>query len=519
MRISASVLKDKLLGCWNGKNIGGVLGAPFECDIRTVHDVWGYQQEFNGNPPPNDDLDLQLVFLHAAEQYGDKINAHILEEYWLQFIVPNWSEYGNGKRNLRAGLPAPLSGGVHNPYKDSNGSWIRTELWACLAPGNPERAVRYAYEDAIIDHAHEGVYATAFCAAIESAAFVENDIHTLIDIALSYIPADCRVADAVRIVRKAYAEGKDWKQARIDLFQSHPGSFGMTFVPQADMPDDGLPLAQNGMDAPNSIGIITIGLLYGEGDFGKSICIANNCGEDTDCTAGTVGAICGIIYGNTAIPEAWAKPLDGVINTFCIDKTTGQFPIPKNIYELTDRVIACIPKMLNRDMYAFEAGGIAVETVQDLYCSPEYVYFKDIAGHGKSKKLPIQQLLKLAPYGVKYEFGTFGVIVDYMEEPFISVGEEKKIKLILWDANKYSVPSSWADVRIYADDGIALAEGNFMSAPVMSTYGTKTEFEIAFTPEWISMPTVNFVFDITLRGRSTNALVKASFYPGKHNIV
>ncbi len=518
MRISYSVLKDKILGCWNGKNIGGVLGAPYECCVRGTHEVTFYDQDFQGNPPPNDDLDLQLVFLHAAEQYGAKLNAHILAEYWTQFIIPNWSEYGNGKRNLRAGLLPPLSGGVENPYKDSNGAWIRTELWACLAPGNPELAVRFAYEDAIVDHAHEGVYATAFCAAIESAAFAESDLNKLIDIALSYIPSDCRVYDAVRIVREAYAAGKDWKQARFALFCAHPSSFGVTFDPIDKIPDDGTPQPQPGMDAPNSVGIIVLALLYGEGDFGKSICTATNCGEDTDCTAGTVGAIYGIIYGNAALPEKWVKPIDGVINTVCIDKT-GKFPIPKNIYELTERVIGCVPKMLDRRLYTIEGEGISVETAAALVCPPEYVYYKGLAGHGKSKKLPIQQLLKLAPYGVRYDFGSMGVIVDYCEDPFIAVGESKKIKLLLWDAGRFSLPGQWADVRIYTDDGIALACGNYLSAPLRSNYGEKTEFEIEFVPEQICAPTVNLVFDITVRGRSTNAIVKASFYPGKHKIV
>lgn len=517
MQISFPVLKDKILGCWNGKNIGGVLGAPYECDNRCTHDVTFYDQKFEGNPPPNDDLDLQLAWLHAAEQYGERINAHILAEYWIQFIIPNWAEYGHGKRNLRAGMLPPLSGGVHNPYKDSNGAWIRTELWACLAPGNPEQAVRFAYEDSIIDHAHEGVYATAFCAAIESAAFAETDIHKLIDIALSYIPADCRVSDAVRIVREAYAAGKDWKQARIDLFTAHTSSFGINNAHPGEV-QDGLPDGAPGMDAPNAIGSVVLGLLYGEGDFGKSICTTNNCGEDTDCTAGTVGAIFGIIHGNAALPEEWVKPIDGVINTFCVDKTAG-FPIPKNIYELTDRVIKCIPKMLKGEQYTFVDGGVEIQAAEDLFCPPAQLYYKGINGHGKSKKLPIQKLLQLAPYRVRYDYGSLGVMIDYMEEPFVAPGETKKIKLLLWDESKYSLPGQWADVRIHTEDGIALECGNFLSAPLMSSYDYMTEFEIEFTPEWISAPTVNLVFDITMRGRSTNVLVKASFYPGKHKIV
>ena len=39
-----------------------------------------------------------------------------------------------------------------------------------------------------------------------------------------------------------------------------------------------------------------LGLLAGEGDFGKSLCIAVNCGNDTDCTGATLGAPLGILY-------------------------------------------------------------------------------------------------------------------------------------------------------------------------------------------------------------------------------
>ncbi|HCE01512.1 MAG TPA: ADP-ribosylglycohydrolase family protein, partial [Armatimonadetes bacterium] len=53
-----------------------------------------------------------------------------------------WNEYGIGKANLRAGLPAPLSGSVDNRWKHSNGAWIRSEIWACVAPACPDLAAR-----------------------------------------------------------------------------------------------------------------------------------------------------------------------------------------------------------------------------------------------------------------------------------------------------------------------------------------------------------------------------------------
>ena len=77
MDISYAKLRDKILGCWNGKNVGGVLGGPYEECPRMVHDVHFYAQDINGNPPGNDDLDLQLVWLYAAEQYGKRVDARV----------------------------------------------------------------------------------------------------------------------------------------------------------------------------------------------------------------------------------------------------------------------------------------------------------------------------------------------------------------------------------------------------------------------------------------------------------
>ena len=41
MELTFKSYRDKVLGCWAGKNIGGVLGAPFEC-MRHVNDCLLY---------------------------------------------------------------------------------------------------------------------------------------------------------------------------------------------------------------------------------------------------------------------------------------------------------------------------------------------------------------------------------------------------------------------------------------------------------------------------------------------
>lgn len=365
--ISKEEYKNKVQGCWMGKNIGGTLGAPFEAK-RGAFDIDFYTEDLSKGAIPNDDLDLQLAFLTAAERYGKAVDSKILAEYWITVITPNWAEYGVSKTNMRLGLQPPLSGAYNNPYKNSNGAWIRSELWACLMPGHPELAVRYAYQDAMVDHANEGVYAEVFTAALESTAFVESDTFKLIDIALSYIPKDCGIAKAVQVVIDCKKEGLDWKAARKKLLTEIPDSFAQKFG--APNPEN-LPDAEWGYDAPANIGIVILGWLYGEGDFGKSICIAAGCGKDGDCTTATLGAMLGIILGADKIPQKWIDPIGEEIKTCSLNITSSAVNIPKTITELTNRVCKLMPSFIMSDFDMFREGGeISLNTDEILYDRP-----------------------------------------------------------------------------------------------------------------------------------------------------
>src|SRR5690606_11811831 len=100
--------------------------------------------------------------------------------------------------NLRRGLIPPAAGAFNNPFANCMGSPIRSEIWAMAAPGLPEAAAYYAYQDASVDHAGgEGVYGEMFFASLESAIFFEKDRDRLIEIGLKHIPPDCRTAKAL----------------------------------------------------------------------------------------------------------------------------------------------------------------------------------------------------------------------------------------------------------------------------------------------------------------------------------
>ena len=61
--------------------------------------------------------------------------------------------------------------------------------------------------------------------------------------------------------------------------------------------------------------IVVASLLYGKGDFAKTICLSVQCGFDTDCNGATVGSIIGMMKGENVLSEEWTKPLCGKLRT------------------------------------------------------------------------------------------------------------------------------------------------------------------------------------------------------------
>ena len=328
MKLNFKDYNDKVYACWVGKNIGGTMGFPFE-GRREILDVKGFSTA-PGVVLPNDDLDLQLVWLYALENFGPyAINAANLGEHWLSFIVPHWNEYGIGKLNMKRGLPPPMAGDFDNDWCNSNGAWIRTEIWATVCPAMPHIAAKYAMEDAMVDHgAGEGTYAAAFVAAMQSAAFAINDLRKCIEIGLAATPSESRMAKSIKFILECFDKGMSWVDTRNAVQQLN-----------SDIGD-------GWFEAPSNVAYTVIGLLWGEGDFKKSMITAINCGDDTDCTGATVGATLGILYGTAGIPKDWREYIGDDIVTISIARGNNGKNVPKTCTELTERVVKLAPVVL-----------------------------------------------------------------------------------------------------------------------------------------------------------------------------
>lgn len=436
-KFNKAELRDKIYACWLGKNIGGTLGTPFE-GRREVLDVTGFNSE-PGNPLPNDDLDLQLIWLLAVMERGRDINERVLGEYWLEYISPYWNEYGVGKSNMTRGLIPPFSGEYENEWKHSNGAWIRTEVWACLNPGLVEETIRYGYMDSCVDHGKgDGTYATIFVAAMESAAFVISDLRALIEIGLSKIPEDCRFAKFIRTVIEAHDSGKTWLEAR-----------NMVTDMALSFKDLGW------FQAPTNVAYAVIGLLYGDGDFKKTMLTAINCGDDTDCTGATVGSLLGIIGGTKVIPEDWKAYIGDKIVTVAINRGAA-YGIPLSCTALTDKIMELHAVMLAGKPVAVTDGETEI----------------DAADSEKFKGKAFSDLLAAHS---DYSFRTESVLaetwVDLEREPVLAPGEELGIKLSLNNrfrsqkhfAVRFILPEGWSyhgkqDISVKHMGNIAVGE-------------------------------------------------------------
>lgn len=329
MKLSREMLYDKIYACWLGKNIGGTLGAPVEGRKEVMDLTWYPRLDPNG-ALPNDDLDLQLLNLHAMEQYGVRMNATQLASEWTEHVYFPWDEYGYGGTAMRYGFKPPFSGTFDNHFTDCMGSPIRSEIWAAICAGNPRLAAYFAWQDAVVDHAGgEGVFGEIFNAALEAAAYESDDVQALIREALTYIPSDCRVALAVKEILSLYEQGTPLSEAREIILKNH-GRFNFT-------------------DAPQNIAFELTGLLWGE-DFEDAILKVVNLGYDTDCTVATCGAVLGILKGRAGIPEKWSSPIGDAIT---VSAQIRGFSAPANLHELTTRCLALYDKLSLEDASSY----------------------------------------------------------------------------------------------------------------------------------------------------------------------
>lgn len=326
--LDTASLGDRLLAAWLGRCAGCVLGKPVENWPReairrhleergdyplldyieadgekregypSLHPAWheSTRGRIHG-APRDDDTDYTILGTHILETYGTGFTADDVATEWLRrfpFTAVYTAERA-AYRNLVEGLAPPLTARRINPYREWIGAQIRVDAYGYAYPGDPEAAARLAFADASLSHTANGIYGALWAAALVAASFVEETMAAALASALAVVPERSRLAEALRGVLELHAAGLDWESAR-DVLEERHGSLSPVHT-------------------LNNAAAVSAALLWGEGNFSRTIGLAVQAGWDTDCNGATAGSAFGAMHGTPALEERWTAPLDDRVRT------------------------------------------------------------------------------------------------------------------------------------------------------------------------------------------------------------
>ncbi|WP_339278621.1 ADP-ribosylglycohydrolase family protein [Paenibacillus sp. FSL W8-1187] len=301
-----------------GMNVGIRLGAPIEPvawtyeRIRDVYgDIRGYVKPYR-TFAADDDANGPVFFIRALydDAKGRELTAEDVGRAWLNYAREGIGMFWWGGEdistehrayvNLSKGMAAPASGSIETnglEMAEQIGGQIFIDSWGLLFPGDPERAADYAEKAASVSHDGNGLYGARFMAAAIAAAFGAASIADIVAAGLRQIPAESTYARVVHAVLDFHRDHPDdWAACRQHLEDrwGYDKYGGVCHI------------------IPNA-GVCALALLYGGGDFARTVEIASMCGWDTDCNAGNVGSILGAFAGLDGIPAHYRAPINDFI--------------------------------------------------------------------------------------------------------------------------------------------------------------------------------------------------------------
>jgi hypothetical protein len=241
-----------------------------------------------------DDLYVEFMFLYSIMKNGLDVTATEIAEDWIRYLERNrvWCANRAAYENFQKGIWPPWSGHPRNTtWGDAIDFQIEADLIGLISPGMPR--VSNAWSDKVghIMNYGDGVYAGMAMAAMYSEAFFESDPRKLAEYSLQSIPVESGYAKMVRDVLDLHKQYPDWQDAWKKL------------EPKWGRKDGEL---VSGVYVPINGAYVYMGLLYGGGDFWKTMNISMRCGRDSDCNPSSSVGILGTVLGMKGIPEKWA---------------------------------------------------------------------------------------------------------------------------------------------------------------------------------------------------------------------
>lgn len=306
-------MKDKIKGGWAGQTIGCTYGGPTEFKYKggLISDnapiIWYddyIYDTFIEDPGLYDDVYMDLTFLEIMNAEGIDAPA---ESYALAFAHADyklWHANQAARYNILNGIMPPASGHwMNNPHADDIDFQIEADFIGMICPGMVNKASALSDRIGHIMNYGDGWYGGVFIGAMYSLAYVSSDIPMVINEALKTIPEGTKFRNCIEDVVKFHAlYPDDWRKCWLEIERCHGYDIGCP---------EGVFNGFN-IDAVINSAYVVMGLLYGEGDFHKTMDVATRCGQDSDCNPASAAGILGVMYGYEAIPEVYKASMSKV---------------------------------------------------------------------------------------------------------------------------------------------------------------------------------------------------------------
>ena len=308
--ITKAQLLDKIKGGWAGQTIGCTYGGPseFKFNGTMIQDYvpiewtdgiikWNYEN----NAGLYDDVYMDLTFVDVFDRLG--LDAPV-DSFAMAFANAGyslWHANQAARYNILQGIMPPASGHwLNNPHADDIDYQIESDYSGLMSPGMPNSASAISDKIGHIMNYGNGWYGGVFISAMYTLSFLSDNIEYIVTEALKIIPEQSAFHQCISDVINWHKEfPDDWKRTWFECQKKWSSDIGCP---------DGVFVPFN-IDAVINNAYVVIGLLYGNGDFSKTIDIATRCGQDADCNPASAGGVLGAIIGYDKIPEYWMKNL------------------------------------------------------------------------------------------------------------------------------------------------------------------------------------------------------------------
>lgn len=306
--IPIEALRDKVAGGWAGQMIGVSYGAPteFKHNSRIIPDAempkWSPGQV--SNSINQDDLYVDMTFAQVLDDKGLDATTDDFGAMFREAKYALWHANLAARRALRRGVPASLSGTPkYNIHANDIDFQIEADFVGLMAPGLPLAATEIAWRAGRVMNYGDGIYGGIFVSCMYSAAFFETNPRKIVEAGLACLPKKSPYARLIGDVLQWHrTHPKDWRKTwqLIEQKWNH-----------RDPCPEGA-LSEFNIDAKINGAYIALGLLYGEGDFGRTIVVSTQAGQDSDCNPSSAAGILGVAMGYSAIPEEWKSGIPAV---------------------------------------------------------------------------------------------------------------------------------------------------------------------------------------------------------------